>query len=583
MHVRGTSKMFNEAVNNGNKLMVDGDEGSILEDTADVNTVINAPNVSIPIPETNKEPMDVIFDEELIKDGSSKWKLTLCGYFVGHKISINDLRYNIRRMWSRHGFKEVTENDYGMFFFRFHNERGLNYVVENGPWMVNNKPLVVQRWDINMSIDKTEPHKLPLKVKYDWTPPLCSDCGMFRHCKEKRPKTPKDSIACDTDNDGTTNAKESTDDGFTKVKNKRFEKHNVVKKQNYKPDTQSKKNVLNGGGANNQKYKPKVATNDKSNVMEKDVGSNKFPVLDEYGEGELQKMEGMINRDQFDVFISMRKLPTSEEMSGWLHDMICYFKKRWESLIDKNVNVQPQYEGNKNSSEEMDDFYNVSANSSALALSLLYQYGVENCSENQFISFMSFVYAANSGAEIRELWKDLNRHKCERKEESIILKKYMDVVADEDKLLYQKSKIKWLSYGDKNNVFFHKVLKGMYQRNRIHFIPNEGVIVVCFLSKKLPDMEANFMVREVTDKEIEVFIIGDNKALGPNGFTTKFFKEAWNIVRKDVCNIVKELFSTGKLLGEMNATLISLVPKLATPLKVSDFRKIAVAMWFINA
>ncbi|GJZ96928.1 zinc knuckle CX2CX4HX4C containing protein [Tanacetum coccineum] len=82
---------------------------------------------------------------------------------------------------------------------RFHHERGLNYVVENGPWMVNNKPLVVQRWDINMSIDKTEPHKLPLKVKYDWTPPLCSDCGMFRHCKEKRPKTPKDSIACDTD------------------------------------------------------------------------------------------------------------------------------------------------------------------------------------------------------------------------------------------------------------------------------------------------------------------------------------------------------------------------------------------------
>ncbi|GJV48020.1 zinc knuckle CX2CX4HX4C containing protein [Tanacetum coccineum] len=268
----GTSKMFNEAVNNGNKLMVDGDEGSILEDTADVNTVINAPNVSIPIPETNKEPMYVIFDEELIKDGSSKWKLTLCGCFVRHKISINDLRYNIKRMWSRHGFKEVTENDCGMFFFRFHHERGLNYVVENGPWMVNNKPLVVQRWDINMSIDKTEPHKLPLKVKYDWTPPLCSDCGMFRHSKEKRPKTPKDSIACDTDNDGTTNAKESTDDGFTKVKNKRFEKHNVVKKQNYKPDTQSKKNVLNGGGANNQKYKPKVATNDKSNVMEKDVG-----------------------------------------------------------------------------------------------------------------------------------------------------------------------------------------------------------------------------------------------------------------------------------------------------------------------
>nr|GEV65101.1 hypothetical protein [Tanacetum cinerariifolium] len=281
--------MVNEAVNNGNTLMVDGDEGSILEDTADVNTV------------TSKQSKQ------------------------------------IRNLW-------------------FHHERGMNYVVESGPWMVNNKSLVVQRSDINMSIDKTEPDKLPLWVKYEWTPPLCSDCGMFRHCKEKRPKTPKDSIASDTENDGTTNAKESTDDGFTKVKNKRFEKYNVVKKQNYKPNTQSKKNVLNGGGENNQNGEKKKAS---SNGLSQ---SNKFPVLDEYGEGELRKMEGMINRDQFDVFISMRKLPTSEEMSGWNHDMICYFKKRWESQIDKNFNVQRQNEGNKNSSEEMDDFYNVSVN-----------------------------------------------------------------------------------------------------------------------------------------------------------------------------------------------------------------------------
>ncbi|GKD29284.1 RNA-directed DNA polymerase, eukaryota, reverse transcriptase zinc-binding domain protein [Tanacetum coccineum] len=36
-----------------------------------------------------------------------------------------------------------------------------------------------------------------------------------------------------------------------------------------------------------------------------------------------------------------------------------------------------------------------------------------------------------------------------------------------------------------------------------------------------------------------------------------------------------EFFSLGKLLGEVNATLISLVPKSLTPLKVSDFRHIA--------
>ncbi|GKF26265.1 ATPase, F1/V1/A1 complex, alpha/beta subunit, partial [Tanacetum coccineum] len=36
---------------------------------------------------------------------------------------------------------------------------------DNGAWMVNNKPLVLQKWNINMCIDKTEPNKLPLWVK----------------------------------------------------------------------------------------------------------------------------------------------------------------------------------------------------------------------------------------------------------------------------------------------------------------------------------------------------------------------------------------------------------------------------------
>ncbi|GKB96763.1 zf-CCHC domain-containing protein [Tanacetum coccineum] len=138
-------------------------------------------------------------------------------------------------------------------------------------------------------------------------------------------------------------------------------------------------------------------------------------------------------------------------------------------------------------------------------------------SENQFISFMSFVYAANSGAEIRELWKDLNRHKCERKEESIILKKYMDVVADEDKLLYKKAKSNGLAMGTKIMLSSTRCLKACIKEieSILFLMKVVRVIVVCFLSKKLPDMEANFMVREVTDKEIEVFntIITSLKAL----------------------------------------------------------------------
>ncbi|GKF50923.1 RNA-directed DNA polymerase, eukaryota, reverse transcriptase zinc-binding domain protein, partial [Tanacetum coccineum] len=45
--------------------------------------------------------------------------------------------------------------------------------------------------------------------------------------------------------------------------------------------------------------------------------------------------------------------------------------------------------------------------------------------------------------------------------------------------------------------------------------------------------------------------------------------------RGDVCRAVKDFFQNGKFLKEVNATVISLVPKVATPAKVSDYRPIA--------
>ncbi|GJX27994.1 RNA-directed DNA polymerase, eukaryota, reverse transcriptase zinc-binding domain protein, partial [Tanacetum coccineum] len=81
----------------------------------------------------------------------------------------------------------------------------------------------------------------------------------------------------------------------------------------------------------------------------------------------------------------------------------------------------------------------------------------------------------------------------------------------------------------------------------------------------------------VTNDEIKkaLFDIDDNKAPGPDSFTSKFFKKAWEIIKDDFYKAIKEFFRTGKLLGEVNATIISLVPKMQTPLKVTDFRPIA--------
>ncbi|GKB51163.1 RNA-directed DNA polymerase, eukaryota, reverse transcriptase zinc-binding domain protein [Tanacetum coccineum] len=87
----------------------------------------------------------VIFDEELVKEGSKKWELSACGYFVGYRMPIQELRYHLYRMWSKFGLKHILNNGNGVFVFKFDNNQGLQIVIENGPWIVNNKPMVVQK------------------------------------------------------------------------------------------------------------------------------------------------------------------------------------------------------------------------------------------------------------------------------------------------------------------------------------------------------------------------------------------------------------------------------------------------------
>ncbi|XP_022015014.1 uncharacterized protein LOC110914533 [Helianthus annuus] len=84
-------------------------------------------------------------------------------------------------------------------------------------------------------------------------------------------------------------------------------------------------------------------------------------------------------------------------------------------------------------------------------------------------------------------------------------------------------------------------------------------------------------LRPVTEEEVKkaMFSIGNDKAPGPDGFTAAFFKNAWPLIGNDIVNAIKDFFDTGNLLRELNHTLIVLIPKVPTPMVVTDFRPIA--------
>jgi hypothetical protein len=83
--------------------------------------------------------------------------------------------------------------------------------------------------------------------------------------------------------------------------------------------------------------------------------------------------------------------------------------------------------------------------------------------------------------------------------------------------------------------------------------------------------------KEVTEKEIRdtFFHMRANKAPGPDGFSAEFFKAAWPVVGKEVVKAIKNFFLSGMLLKEVNATIITLVPKKINPSSMGDFKPIS--------
>ncbi|GKE79085.1 zinc knuckle CX2CX4HX4C containing protein, partial [Tanacetum coccineum] len=119
------------------------DNGRLVSPMLVLLSIIRLRLVVIPTEMDGNGSEVVIFDEVMVAEGSKRWDKTLCGYFFGYIMLVNELRYNLRRMWSRHGFKEIIDFNNRIYFIKFHSNEGLEYVVNNGPWMMSNKSLIV--------------------------------------------------------------------------------------------------------------------------------------------------------------------------------------------------------------------------------------------------------------------------------------------------------------------------------------------------------------------------------------------------------------------------------------------------------
>ncbi|GJV26677.1 retrovirus-related pol polyprotein from transposon TNT 1-94 [Tanacetum coccineum] len=193
-----------------------------------------------------------------------------------------------------------------------------------------------------------------------------------------------------------------------------------------------------------------------------------------------------------------------------------------------------------------------------------------------------------------------------REHEAMYVQAFNEAILLEEHFLKQKAKVEWLRAGDSNTAYFHKAVKSRISRSRIEVIMDTSGML--FANEQVADAFVNHyeafhsqsvhtgtfdikglflntmdnevalsMVRPMTEIEVKevIFSMGNDKALGPDGFTAAFFKEAWDIVSKDVIKAVQEFFLNGKLLKELNHTIIALIPKVSSPTQINNYRPIS--------
>lgn len=185
--------------------------------------------------------------------------------------------------------------------------------------------------------------------------------------------------------------------------------------------------------------------------------------------------------------------------------------------------------------------------------------------------------------------------------------KLTEAYAEEEQYWRQRSRIQWLTAGDRNSRFFHAITRGRRAQNKFSVLEDSSGNAV-FTENQIVNTIADFyrnifstessgdlsVVREVLSPKVTdamnsqlisipapceikaaAFAIHADKAPGPDGFSAGFYQTFWDIIGDDVIREIQDFFISGTLHQRQNETHLRLIPKIKGPKQVSDYRPIA--------
>ncbi|GJX35827.1 reverse transcriptase domain-containing protein, partial [Tanacetum coccineum] len=116
----------------------------------------------------NKERVDnndTVLPKAAMEGVKSRYDNTLVGYFVGKSLAFTIVQNYVNNVWAKFGLSKLMKTDNGVFLFKFDTKSGMDQVIERGPWLIRNTPLILNKWAPNISLKPDEVTTVPVWVK----------------------------------------------------------------------------------------------------------------------------------------------------------------------------------------------------------------------------------------------------------------------------------------------------------------------------------------------------------------------------------------------------------------------------------